>query len=314
MTLEGSKNPDFQQSASQDFSVGASGLASRTFSLWIRRLGSYIVIVGLVGAVLALWNTYVATIIAPLDPESFLNLISTDPLDIILKSLNWTSTSGVPVFVIIIALSLIGMIINSVTHGAAIKLCLEDYGNRGAGTIRESFSYAGNRLTTLIGAQIIYGLILMIPVLPGGLVFAYSALTIDIMDPSTYGLLLTTIPLLLIGLIIALYLAVRLAPTIAVVIAEEERSAVDSVKRAWSITGHHFWHIFAGLFLLIVLIAVASILIAMLIAPIALIAVSIIGLSTIIIEILISPLPAVFQAVLYRDLESRARMVEADWW
>jgi hypothetical protein len=287
---------------------------SRTFSLWLRRLGAYIVIVGLVGAALAIVNAVVAVLVVPVNPESLLNLISTSPIDIIFKSINWTSTSSILVFGVVIALSLLGMIVNSVTQGAAIRLCLEDYGNRGAGKIGESFSYAGSRLVTLIGAQLLYGFILMIPVIPGGAVFAYSAFAIDWMDPSTYGPLLAAIPLLLVGVIITLYLAVRLAPTIAVVVAEKDKSAVASVKRAWRITGHHFWHIFGGLFLLIIVIAVIGFIIAFAVAPITLIAIGLVGLSSIIVGIFISPFPAIFQAVLYRDLESRARITQADWW
>jgi membrane-anchored glycerophosphoryl diester phosphodiesterase (GDPDase) len=310
MAIEGQKSPD----SSQDFSVGASGLVSRTFSLWLRRLGSYIVIVGIVGAILSLFNAVVAVIVVPVNPEGFLNLISTSPIDIIFKSINWTTTSSILVFGVVIALSLLGMIVNSITQGAAIRLCLEDYGNRGAGTIKESFSYAGSRLVTLIGAQLLYGIILMIPVMPGGIVFAYSTLTVDWMDPSTYGAILASVPLLLVGIIITLYLAVRLAPTIAVVIAEKDKSAVASVKRAWKITGHHFWHIFGGLILLIIVIVVVSIIIGILVAPIALVAIGLVGLAGIIISIFISPFPAIFQAVLYRDLESRARITQADWW
>jgi membrane-anchored glycerophosphoryl diester phosphodiesterase (GDPDase) len=154
----------------------------------------------------------------------------------------------------------------------------------------------------------------MIPVIPGGLVFAYSAVTVDWMDPSTYGAILASIPFLLVGIIITLYLAVRFAPTIAVVIAEKDKSAVASVKRAWKITGHHFWHIFGGLFLLIIVIALVSIVIGILVAPIAFIATGLVGLAGIIIGIFISPFPAIFQAVLYRDLESRAGVTQADWW
>lgn len=298
----------------RDFSVGASGLVSRTFSLWLRRLGSYVVLVGLVASILATINTLIAFLLVPSDPSAFTDLIGTNPLDIITKLIGWTTVSDVILLTIAVALSIVGFIVMAVAYGAGIKLALEDYGNPGGGTVKEAFSYARGRLVTLIGANLLYSILIVIPIFPGIVGFAISALTIDWMDFSTYGPVLVTIPVLLVGLLIMLYLSIRLSPTIAVAVAEEDKNSVDAVKRAWQITQSNFWHIFLGFFLLVIITGIAAIIITISFAPIVLINVGLLVICTIAIALVLSPISAIFQAVLYRDLESRAKQTEADWW
>ncbi len=297
-----------------DYTVGATGLVSRTFNLWIRRIGAYLVIVGLVGAVLAIINSAIAFAIAPTDPQGFLNLIGSNPLDILFQIFMWTGVTDALLLVISILLTVVGFVINAITYGAAIKLCLTDYGDPGAGTIGDSFSYAISRLGVLIGAQLLYGFIILLPVLPGAFLFVLAIPAVDPLDPATYSSLLTASVLILVGGIITLYLVVRLLPTIAVVVAEEDKSVVDSLKKAWNISEGNFFHILVGFILFAIVVGIASIVIAGVFLPLALVSPLLVGLGTIVAGLIISPLPAIFQAVLYRDLESRTRSSKAEWW
>jgi hypothetical protein len=121
-------------------------------------------------------------------------------------------------------------------------------------------------------------------------------------------------PILLACLVLVIYGSVRLAPTSAIIIAED-LSAYDSLKRAWVLTSGKFWHTFGGIFLLM-----------MILGPIT-VALSFLGLVTYfgisvwatiisasIIQLFLSPIFYVFQCVLYKDLISRKGLQAGDWW
>ena len=198
-----------------------------------------------------------------------------------------------------LALSVIGFIVYSVVAGAAIHYALTEYQTPGFGVVSESFSFAFDRVGTIIGVQIIQALIIA-----GLAVLSVFIMFIDFL-----------ISFAMIFLI--MYVAVRLAPAQAIVIAEE-RPAVESVSRAWQITGGQFWHVFLAQLLLGIIVLIIDIGLAFAAGFILPFIVPdlflILLLSSLISSLIVSSINYVYLPVLYKDLEARGISGDYDWW
>jgi membrane-anchored glycerophosphoryl diester phosphodiesterase (GDPDase) len=207
--------------------------------------------------------------------------------------------------IVSLVLMLAALVVYAIVAGGAIKHALDDYGYRDA-AIGKSFSHALGRAGSLIITQFIIGLITVAILSPLVLFFIVMPLTLETII-SFFGIMVVC-------LIVVFYVSVRLAPTSAVVIAED-RSPMDSIKKAWGITGGQFWHIVIGQIILVIALIVVSVVIAMVIVSFvftlgflaALIPALLMGL-------LFGSITYIFSAVLYRDLESRKEEYAQDWW
>ncbi|NHJ31226.1 MAG: hypothetical protein FK732_00045 [Asgard group archaeon] len=308
--------PD-QQAVTQNFTVSATGLVSRTFSLWIRQIFAYLIIVGIVYLIYQV-ATYVVILFVWGVNADFVSLyIATDPISFVLNVYLITNSVQYGLWPsaidpsLVIELSfvfmIIGTIIYAVIAGAAIKHALDDYGTRNA-DISTSFSHAAGRAITLIMAQIIVSLISIALILPGLAFTIYSLLTFNLeMALSAFGLIM-------VGLIVLVYLTLRLAPTSAVVIAED-KSAIDSIKRSYSLTSGNVLHIFGGWIVLYLAIFAVTLVISLVLSPLLFAG----GIIEYIVSIaasalLLGPIPYVYNAVLYKDLYSRSTTQPQDWW
>ncbi|MBD3160354.1 MAG: hypothetical protein GF309_16360 [Candidatus Lokiarchaeota archaeon] len=308
MEIDSGVEPEPSGPQRRDFSVSWTGMVSRTFALWKRRLPSYLTIMGITS--LAVYGLYSVVLILLLGPSGvgILPYIGTSPFSLI-TSLAQLGSLSMDQFIVLVPMTIISMVIYAVAGGAAIKLAFDDYGEPGRGDVDMSLSYSFGKAWSLIGAQIIVGLVLLILQIPTLLTFVFM-LTGDI------ELIAIASLLSLVGMVLSAYIGTRLTPVSAVVIAEENTGAFGAVKRAWGLTSGNFWHIFGGQLLLGLVVGIITIIVELVIGMLTFSIAGFVGIviSTIIVGILFSSVDYIFQTVLYRDLESRAAESEEDWW
>jgi hypothetical protein len=210
--------------------------------------------------------------------------------------------------------------------GSVIKHALDDYGYHGA-DMGHSFSSATSRIFPLILSQL---LIVLLNPLVG---YTTGSLLLTNMMTYSISIIYTQLDIyfsmigiiLLIG-IVHLYLAVRLSPTVAILMAEDI-SLLDAMKRAFSLTTHDIWHILGGWIVIGIITTSVSGITNILLIPLLLLgAISgftstlyTIYFSMIILSICISaiigPIQFILQVVLFRDLQAREAMqTKDDWW
>ena len=306
----------------QDFTVSWTGLVSRTFTLWGRKLAQYIAIVGLpIIIIAAIQAVFIWYFIGVVGLETF-SAAPTSPFSLITELLGYSgAATNITYIAVELGVSIISMVVFAFVAGACIKLALDNYGTPDKGTVGESMSTAVGKIAPLIVVQLITGGILILLELPG-LFMMSSILIIDPTDiialQSMLGTLLMGMVLMYAGLIVGLYVTVRLAVAPALVIAED-KGAIGALKQSFSMAGGHFWHIFAGQFLLGIVVGIVSIVIgafglAFLVTGITMTAIIGIVVFAMIAQLLTSPLSYIFGAVLYRDLTSRAAIAGQEWW
>ena len=286
MGIDSRTNPKPRKTRS-DYELNASGLVGKTFNLWRRKLPIYVAIVGLVGVALALFQAIILFLIFGLQGFALLEFIGTSTLDTIFSLVFYNIPS---IIFPLIALTLIGLLVYVIVGGAAIKYALTDYMKPGAGNLNESFSFALKLAAPLLIVQFLQSLIIL------GLA-ALAVITIY------------SQPLVSLGTIFAvLYIAARLAPAPAVVIAEE-RAPTDALSRTWQITGGLSLHVLIGQVLMAIVFMIVTIAISLAFGiGLAFIITSlevIILVTTFVTSLLLSPLNYIFQAVIYKDLEAR---------
>ena len=287
MGIDSGTNPQPTKKSSEN-KLGVTGLISTTFSLWSRKLSIYIVIVGITGVALVLFQALYLYSIFGLTGFALLEFIGTSPLDAIFSLVFFYIPSS---FLIpIIMLTLIGLIVYAIVAGAAIRYALIDYESPGSGNMSESLSFAWRFAVPLFGVQLLQSLIILGISALAVLSFYYQ-------------------PIVSLGLIFAvLYIAVRLAPAPAIVIAEE-RPPINALSRSWQMTGVAFWHVFFGQLLMasvfmIVTVALSAVVVIGLVFIVSSLEM-IILITTVFTSLLLSPLNYIFQAVIFKDLEAR---------
>ncbi len=299
----------------QDFTVSALDLVTRTFKVWVRKLPSYILIVGLLGVAFSLLQFAVFYALYGTLAFDLLLYVSTDIINTLLGLATAEPFVAIEIVIIAIVLTVVGMATNAVIAGAGIKFALDDYGSHQA-DVGTSLSFAFSRLSTMIVAQFLLALIIMGPLAPGMFLILGSFASIDPLNPSMEALsaMMTGLGILVLGAIVALFFAIRLAPTIAVVVAED-LSVVDSLKRAWQLTAGNFLHIFGGQILLGIAVGVIALVPGWLLVPLVFYDLALVlYVSALISSLLFGAISYVFAAVLYKDLESRSRVDSQEYW
>ena len=228
---------DASQARADTYAVSATGLASRTFSQWFHKLGQYIVIVGLVGAVLALVSFFVLV--------AFFSLIGTmamNPIAYIFNNLLLPPLPGTTLIVVSLVFATIAFIVNAIIIGAATKFALDDYGGERSAEVGASFSYALGKTGNIIIVQIVQTILVTGALAPGLSLELLALAGIDITDPfnpiiapGAMELMMGGLVLLLIGAIFAVYFSIRFAPVMPVVV-DSNLSAIDSLKKSWGST------------------------------------------------------------------------------
>ncbi len=299
----------------QDFTVSALDLVTRTFKVWVRKLPSYILIVGLLGVAFSLLQFAVFYALYGTLAFDLLLYVSTDIINTLLGLATAEPFVAIEIVIIAIVLTVVRMIVNAVIAGGGIKFALDDYGSRQA-DVRTSLSFAFSRLSTMIVAQFLLTLIVAGALAPGMYLFLGAFASIDPLNPSMEALsaIMMALPFIFIGLVVSLYFSIRLAPTNAVVIAED-LGAIDSLKRAWELTTGNFLHIFGGQILLGIAVGVIALVPGWLLVPLVFYDLALVlYVSVLISSLLFIAINYVFEAVLYRDLESRSRVVSEEYW
>ncbi|MHA1933834.1 MAG: hypothetical protein ACW97A_01010 [Candidatus Thorarchaeota archaeon] len=295
----------------RDFSVSSSELVTRTLSLFKRKFVSYILIVGVAQFLYAFSINYIVFSFFGLTSPG---IFSSDPFSIISGLAGLVGSASVFIIAMVI-LSMVGTILLTVVAGGAVKLALDNYGSPSEGEASPSLSFALSRAVKLIATQLIISSILFLIMSPVVLVLLTGITAFDPYDVYAYMTVMMTIgPVLAICGVVMLYMSVRLAPIIAVVIAED-KSIIDSIKRTWMLTGGNFWHIFFGQMMLAFVIGLIVGAIGVFNIPLLFSGgFWILILSSSISLLFFSPVMYIFQAVLYKDLMSRSGMQSTDWW
>ncbi|MFW9802006.1 MAG: hypothetical protein ACFFFC_05110 [Candidatus Thorarchaeota archaeon] len=300
------------QQPSANFQAGAGEIVSRTISVYIRRIGAYIVMVGLPSVIIGILGlAFFVLIFGAAGYDYYPGVTGFDPISLLMSFLGLLGPTGIVIFYIVL-IGIINTVFLAIINGAGVKYALDNYGNREAGEIGESFSHALGRALTLILTQLVISLIILAITSPV-IFWAFGALiTFNPLDP--YASLAALLPILLVCFILVFFIAVRLTVTTGVVIAED-LSAIDSIKRAWDLTGGNFWHVLgASLLLGIVTLLIGGALSFGVIALYLSDPTIAMTIGTYLSLLFVGPITNVFQAVLYKDLRSRIGVAEQEWW
>ncbi|MHA1903740.1 MAG: hypothetical protein ACXADL_04985 [Candidatus Thorarchaeota archaeon] len=315
MAFEDGLEPEPSQPPTQDFTVSATGLVSRTISLWTRKLFQYIIIVGIVGAGLA-----VVSFVVALTLFAAIGVLGTDPITYLFNLFTLGLFPDITVIVVSLLFAIVAFVMNAIVGGAAIKFALDDYGER-RGEIGLSFSHSFGKTLHIVIVLLVISFLVSIVITPGLYLSGLAMEGIDFTDPfnpdispGAMELLMGAFFLLIIGGIFYVYISARFAPTLAIVI-DTDLSAIDSLKKSWELTSGNVIHVWVGQILLIIAVIVLQFIVSMALGFVFLFNPYLGVIEVIVSALLFSSLTFIFSAVLYRDLLSRSGQVASqDWW
>jgi hypothetical protein len=295
---------DPSQPIDQNYALSATGMVSKTVSLWSRKIVQYILIVGVISAacvavsvaILAVMFGLVGTIGS--DPFSYVISFFMDPL------------SNLPLLTVSVGFAIIAFVLNAIIQGAAIKFTLDEYGGAG-GDVGASFSHSFSRLLNIIIIQILIGFIVSIIFTPGTILATRALDMVDftnpfnpIILPGALELMMASMVILLVGGLFMIYIQVRFLAAYAVVI-DTDLSAIDSLKRSWELTSGNFFHVFVSYIVLVLAVAVLGLVVNVAMTFTYLPLAYTLIIESIVTALLFGALNYIFTVVLYRDLSSR---------
>lgn len=315
MAFEDGLEPEPSQPPTQDFTVSATGIVSRTLSLWIRKIIQYIIIVGIVGAGLA-----VASYLMVLTLFGAIGTLGTDPITYLLGLFTLQTFPDLTVIIVSLLFAIVAFVINAIVGGAAIKFALDDYGER-RGEIGTSFSHSFGKTIHIVIVLLVISFLVSIIITPALYLSGIAMEGIDFTDPlnpdispGAMELLMGAFVLLIIGGIFYIYFSARFAPTLAIVI-DTDLSAIDSLKKSWELTSGNVLHVLVAQILFIITAFVLQLIVSMALTFVLLLNPILLVLEVIVSALLFGSLTFIFAAVLYRDLLSRSGQVASqDWW
>jgi membrane-anchored glycerophosphoryl diester phosphodiesterase (GDPDase) len=292
----------------QDYAVSATGVVSRTFSVWGRQLVQYIIIFGITGAA-ALTVSFLVLFYA----FGVNMVVGTNPISYLFTPYFVSSPSPTIVEVSLL-LSTALFVFFAIIGGASIKYALDDYSSR-RGDIGVSFSQASKRVLTFMAVQLVTLFLTLVPIYPGYIYLINGVSSIDISDPlnpiipaGAMEMMMVGFVLLLVGAPIIIYFSARFAPAPAIVI-DTDLSTIESLKKSWEITSGNVLHVIGAWILLGFAIGVLTGLmssIAYYLEPYGAI------IENIVLTLLFSVLSYIFPVILYRDLSSRMKESSLD--
>jgi len=306
LAFEDGLGNDPSQQSEQNYTGSAYDLISRTISLWARKIMQYIIIVGIIGAACV-----AVSFMLLLSLFDTIGTLGADPLSY-LVGFFFTTMPGVELILLTLGFAIFAFILNAIIYGAAIKFTLDEYRGPG-GEVGKSFSHSRGRVLNFIAVQLILSFFIAIVLTPAIQLLDQAMAMIDITDPlnpiflpGSLELLTIAFSYMIVGGIFLIYINVRLAPVLAVVI-DTDLSPIDSLKRAWGLTSGRFFHVFGSYILLNVAVLILGIAISFGVSAFSLPNDYSLVIESIISALLISSLSFIFTVVLYRDLSSRTQ-------
>jgi hypothetical protein len=275
-------------------------LMTQTIALWARNLKTYIIMVGMVLALLTVLKVAVGFFLfQSLDPSYFADDIGSY-LTLITDAALFPDMIG-PSYMLRTGISLVflllGLVLSAVVTGSAIKFALDDI--RGENPrIETSMSSSLNHLTPMIVVQIVISAISGILLTPGLAFMAYGVINDDAMlmvDGLIWFIVLGAV---------ALVIIVRLV-TAPVFIIARDKSVNDSLNNSFELTRGQFWHVCFGWVLVTLFVIFVDFLISAFIPSL---------FSTLIDNLLLGPVMYIFYTVVYADLVLRPGVAEQEWW
>lgn len=275
-------------------------LMTQSIALWVRNLKSYIIMVGMIVALLTLleatvgfflFQSFDATLIAD-DIGSYLTLIANAALFPSSLGASYMLRTGISLIFL-----LLGLVVSAIVTGSAIKFAFDDIRGENP-SIDASMASSLGHLVPMVVVQIVIGAISGIFLTPGLALMAYGYANADsvlMVDGIIWFIVLGAV---------ALVITVRLVAAPVFIIARD-KSVNDSLNNSFELTKGHFWHVCFGWVLVILFITFIDFLITAVIpAPI----------NIILDNLLLSPVMYIFYTVVYADLVLRPSVAEQEWW
>ncbi|MHA1637825.1 MAG: hypothetical protein ACTSUO_08795 [Candidatus Thorarchaeota archaeon] len=287
----------------QAFTVSVTELVTRTFTIWTRKIISYVVI----GGMLFSFLIAIAIAIGYFVPiEYFVTDLSNFFFGITAFLYGYTVADVTTFFSVSIIVIIITLVLTAIATGAIIKFALDDYGYKRA-DVGTSMSAAMSSFVTLF--MVITLSQLLMAIFSGPMSF-FSEVAISSMDLTTFVIgdefAANMMILMAAMMVVVFYITIRITPASAVIMAEDV-SVVDAFKRSFELTKGNFFHTFIGIILIGIVVTVLDLIIYMFIGDF---------FGSIVNMLVLSSITYVFHAVLYQDLNSRSATTKqsTDWW
>lgn len=299
---------DDSQPIDQDYTVSATGLISRSLSLLAGKFIHYIVIIGIIGAACMIFSAVLYSAIV-----GATGMFASDPIGYFIGLFLVTTPQDLTLVAISLGFAIFAFLVNVIIAGAAIKFTLDEYGGIN-GEIGNSFSHSLSRLVPFIIVQLLTTALIAVVIIPAGILLTRAMDLLPPIDPynpvmpvippEAIELLMQGLLFMVVGGIILVYISIRLAPTLAIVI-DTDLSAVDSLKKSWELTGGNMLHIFAGMFLMFIVSFVFSLIVSTVTGFTPFTYNELLIIDSVIVTLLFGAFSYIFAVVLYRDLYSR---------
>ena len=201
-------------------------------------------------------------------------------------------------------------VLNAILSGAAVKYTLDEYGGVG-GNIGSSYSHSLSRILNIIIFQLLLTALVSIIFTPATIWSAQALDMIDMTDPmnpifppGSIELMMSSLGLLLGGGIFLIFIQIRLAPTLAIIV-DTDLSLIGSLKKSWSLTSGNFMHIFVAWILMAIVTTVLAIFVTFGTIWLPYSDATVLAIDTFLATLLFGAITYIFAVVLYRDLSSK---------
>ncbi|TFG30207.1 hypothetical protein EU528_08575 [Candidatus Thorarchaeota archaeon] len=306
MAFEDELGSDISQSGSEDYTLGATGIVTKTISLWTRNIVRYLAIVGFIAAACVI--TSYAILVLMFDT---VGTLGADPLAFVVNLFFFTAEPTL--LIVSLGFAIFAFVLNAILYGAAIKFTLDEYGGTG-GDVGASFSHSISRVLNFIIVQLVLTFVAAIAIIPAS-AYTFQAMEaigpIEFIDPlnpvfpsEAMEMLMVAMVLFVVGGIFIIYFNTRFAPTLAIVI-DTDLSAIDSFKKSWELTSGNFFHVFGSFILMNIVVFIFSIIVSGVAYFTGVPTYDQLVIGSVVTAFLFSALTYIFQSVLYRDLSSR---------
>lgn len=312
MAFEEDLGYDPSQPRDKDYTLSATELVSKTFGLWTRKIVQYVAIIGLISVATTLISFIIIYSIF-----GTIGLLSTDPINYLFGIFALSSTPDLILIAVTVVFGVIAFVVNAILSGAAIKFSLDDYAGQEA-EIGSSFSHSFGKTARIVTIQVILTLIVSAVTGPSAALMSSALDGIDfsnpfnpIITPEAIQQMMMGSVLLLFGGIFILYVIIRFAPALAIVV-DTDLSAIDSLKKAWELTSGNFLHVLGGQILIALAMGVLTMIVSFGLMPFVFTNPFVIVVEVVITSLIFSAPSLIFTTVLYRDLISRSRPLGSD--
>jgi hypothetical protein len=246
-----------------------------------------------------------------------IGVLPTDPINYLFSVFTISAIPDAVTVGITVTFAIVAFIVNAILTGAAIKFALDDYGGLTA-EVGSSISYSFGKTTKIVTIQLLLALIVSAVTAPSLAMLNLALEGIDITDPfnpiitpEAMQFMMMGMLLLLVGSVFMLFISVKFAPAIAIVV-DTDLSAIDSLKKSWQITNGNFLHVLGGQILIGIAVGILTAIVGIPLSILLFMNPWAIVLEVMITALLFSAPSMIYIAVLYRDLMARSGSVESD--